>query len=109
MKRSIGIRLFRRKAKTGKLKAIGSAIINSRDFSDVEDNELAFKDALKMFKNAGRAAAIEAKVAGVSRAYFKNNAVVIIDKEGKETFVEPVVKREKYFVKHIPKVNASEK
>jgi|GEM_PF-6346331 len=98
-----------RKKKTAKtLSKVGHgrtirSVFLSHNFSDIEDNIKAFQIIRNIAAHAGTNAALEAKVAGLSRAYIRNNQnLVKVSPEGVEVALAPKTVRSSFYVKFEP-------
>ena len=75
----------------------------SHNFSDVEDNSRATRIIRKLAAHAGNNAAAEAKAAGISRVYARNNKELIkVSASGDVIAVVPKVRRSSFYVKYKP-------
>ncbi len=67
-----------------------STVFISHNFSDVEDKKNAFEIIGKLANDAGMKALAEAKAAGLPRMFVRNNQLIKITADGKETSVKPL-------------------
>jgi hypothetical protein len=75
----------------------------SYNLSDLEDSKNAFKIIGDLAARAGRNAAAEAKVAGLSRVYLRNNGdLVRLISTGEEVIISPRIKKDSFYVKYKP-------
>ena len=87
-----------------KRKRIGNrSILNSHNFSDIEDNVNAFRIICNLAAHAGNNASAEAKAAGVARVYARNNnELVKILGSGEVVLISPKLKRASFYIKYNP-------
>jgi hypothetical protein len=75
----------------------------SHNFSDVEDSKKAFEIISSIFIRAGKNAAAEAKAAGLSQIFVRNNQLIRVSGDGKETVVKTSPDKAKsFYVKYKP-------
>lgn len=85
------------------IKRTAPVVFISHNFSDIEDNADAFNIIRTLAADAGRNAATEAKVAGLSRVYIRNHKdLVRISAGGREKIIHPKTRRHSYYVKYKP-------
>lgn len=79
------------------------SVVLSYNLSDLEDSTNAFKIFGDLATVAGRNAAVEAKVAGLSRVYLRNNGnLVKVISTGEEIVLSPRTKKTSFYVKYKP-------
>lgn len=77
--------------------------IVSYNFSDVEDNADAFSIIKDIVAHAGKNAAAEAKAAGLSRVYIRNNKhLVKVSPSGEEITITPKIDKASYYIYYKP-------
>jgi hypothetical protein len=77
--------------------------LGTYDFSAVEDNKKASEIIRRITADAGAYAAAEAKAAGISRSYIRNNEeLVTISAAGITTSLKPVVRKSSFYIKYKP-------
>lgn len=75
----------------------------SHNFSDIEDNAEAFSIIRQLAEYAGKNAAAEAKAAGLTRIYIRNNnKLVKVMADGEEVPVSPLIKKAAFYIKYKP-------
>lgn len=62
-------------------------LLNSRDFSAVEDSPEAIALIREIAAKAGKGAAVQAKAAGISRIFARHNQVIRVSTDGREEIV----------------------
>jgi len=67
-----------------------SSFLISRDFSDVEDAENADEIIREIAATAGKNAAAEAKAAGLPLTFIRNDEIIQVSADGKETTLQPI-------------------
>ena len=106
MKRSSYIRKRKTTTSTQKYRRNGRTIrsvLQSHNFSDIEDNTRAFQIIGDIATNAGNNAALEAKAAGLSRVYIRNHRdLVKVSPKGEETIMIPKSMRSTFYIKVKP-------
>ena len=84
-------------------RGIRRTIFVSFNFSDVEDYQKGLEIIKDLASYAGTNAAAEAKAAGLSRVYVRNNSELIkINADGNIILVSPRIKHSNYYVKYKP-------
>jgi hypothetical protein len=79
------------------------SVFISYNFSDVEDNVDAFCIIRDIVAHAGKNAAAEAKAAGLSRVYIRNNKrLVKISPNGEEIAIAPKIEKGSYYIYYKP-------
>lgn len=79
------------------------SVFTSYNFSDVEDNVDAFSIISDIVAHAGKNASAEAKAAGLSRVYIRNNKrLVKISPNGDETTIAPKIEKASYYISYKP-------
>ena len=79
------------------------SVFISHNFSDVEDNEDAFNIISDIVAHAGKNAAAEAKAAGLSRVYIRNNKhLVKVSPNGDEVTIAPKIEKASYYIYYKP-------
>ncbi len=77
--------------------------ILTHDFSDVEDSDEAFEIIRELAGKAGRNAASEAKVAGLTRVYIRNHETLVkILPDGNEKILSPRLKKKEFYINYKP-------
>ena len=73
------------------------------NFSDVEDSPEAFNIIKKIAQNAGKSAAAEARTAGLSNIFVRNNQIILSYPNGKEEVVATNLPNgNEFYVKYKP-------
>jgi len=79
------------------------SVFISYNFSDIEDNIDAFSIISDIVAHAGKNAAAEAKAAGLSRVYIRNNKhLVKVSANGEEMTITPKIEKASYYIYYKP-------
>jgi hypothetical protein len=79
------------------------SVFISHNFSDVEDNVDAFSIIKNLVAHAGKNAAAEAKAAGLSTVYIRDNKrLVKVSPNGDEVTIEPKIEKTSYYIYYKP-------
>lgn len=77
------------------------AVLHTRDFTAVEDSPMAFDIIRELAAKAGKSAAAEAKAAGLSRIFVRNNQIIRLHANGTEEVVlAPLPKGNQFYIQY---------